>query len=94
MMDSKQRARLRAMANGMEPVVHIGKDGVASGVVKQTDEALKARQLVKGTVQQNCAVGAREACRALADATGAEPVAAIGRKFVLYRRNEELPGIL
>ncbi|MFZ5974446.1 MAG: YhbY family RNA-binding protein [Bacillota bacterium] len=93
MMDSKQRARLRGLANGLEPVIHIGKDGIAPGVIQQTDEALKARQLVKGTVQQNCGSGAREACRVLAEATGAEPIAVIGRKFVLYRRNGELPCI-
>ena len=93
MMESKRRARLRALANGMEPIVHVGKDGIVPGVIRQTGEALAARQLIKGSVQQNCGIGAREACRILAEATGSEPVSAIGRKFVLYRRNSELPGI-
>lgn len=92
-MKSKIRARLRSLANGLDPVIHVGKDGLAQGVIQQTDEALTARQLVKGTVQLNSGIDAREACRLLADATGAEPVAAIGRKFVLYRRNDELPCI-
>jgi RNA-binding protein len=93
MLNSRQRARLRALASTMEPVVHVGKDGLAPGVVRQTDEALAARQLIKGTVQQNSDIDAREACRALAEETGAEPVAAMGRKFVLYRRNGDLPAI-
>lgn len=93
MINSKRRARLRALANGIEPVIHVGKDGIAPGVIRQTDEALEARQLIKGSVQQNCGLDAREACRMLAEATGSEPVSAIGRKFVLFRRNEELPGI-
>jgi len=87
MLTSKQRAKLRAMAQREEPIVHIGKDGITDNVIKQADQALEARELVKGTVQQNCALDARQACDELSKAVGAEAVSVLGRKFVLYRES-------
>jgi RNA-binding protein len=93
MLTSKQRAGLKAMANSLDTILYIGKSGVTDNVVVQTDEALSARELIKGSVQQNAPLSAREALEALAEATGAEPVAAAGRKFVLYRPKPENPVI-
>ena len=52
-MTSKQRAYLRGLANTMEPIIHVGKDGVNENMVKQASDALEARELIKGTVLQN-----------------------------------------
>jgi len=52
MLTSKQRAALKAMANSLEPIIHVGKAGVTDNVIMQADEALTARELIKGTVQQ------------------------------------------
>ena len=93
MLTSKQRAALRAMANTVEPILFIGKAGMTPNIITQTDDALTARELIKGSVQQSAPVTAREALEALCDATKAEPVSASGRKFVLYRRNEKEPVI-
>ena len=49
-MTSKQRAYLRGLANTMEPIIHVGKDGVNENMVKQASDALEARELIKGTV--------------------------------------------
>lgn len=92
-MTSKQRARLRAMANSMEPIILIGKEGITENLVKQVEDALTARELIKGSIQRNCDLSAKEALHALAQRLGAEPVQFIGRKFTLYRRNEEKPVI-
>ncbi|MFA5675396.1 MAG: YhbY family RNA-binding protein [Christensenellales bacterium] len=93
MIDSKQRAALRAMANTLEPILYIGKAGVTDSVIAEADDALLARELIKGSVQQNAPIGAREALDALCKATDAQPVSASGRKFVLYRRNDKEPVI-
>ena len=93
MLTSKQRAQLRAMANELEPIVHIGKDGIGENLVKQANDALKARELVKGRVLENSLLTAREACDRLAATCRAEPVQVIGSKFVLYKRNEQKPKI-
>jgi RNA-binding protein len=93
MLSSKQRASLRRVANGLETILYIGKGGVTASVITQTDEALLARELIKGSVQQNAPLSAKEALEALCEATGAEPVMASGRKFVLYRPKPENPVI-
>lgn len=88
-MTGKERAQWRAKAQHLDPIVHIGKDGITDGVVRQVDEALTARELIKGSVQQNSDLTARDACDLLAQAAGAEPISVIGRKFVLYRYSPE-----
>ena len=87
-MTSKQRAYLRGLANTMEPIVHVGKDGVNDNMVRQLSDALEARELVKGTVLQNSPVTAREAIAALCEGANAEPVQCIGNRFVVYRARE------
>ncbi len=89
MLTGKQRAKLRGMAQHMEPIIHIGKEGIAQNLIKQADDALCARELIKGTVQQNCPLSAREAMEQLCEAAGAQPVSTLGRKFVMYRQAEE-----
>ena len=84
-MNSKQRAMLRGMANTMETILYIGKDGVVPGTIKQASDALEARELIKCAVQQGCPLTAREA---------AEPVQCIGRRFVMYRPSKDNPRIV
>ena len=85
-MTTKQRAILRGMASRLEPVLHIGKDGISDNTVKQCWDALEARELIKATVLENAPLTAKEACDMLCERTHAEPVQVIGRRFVLYRQ--------
>ena len=93
MLTGKQRAALKALANEIEPVIFVGKAGVTDNVIKQADDALTARELIKGTVQQSSPVCAREALETITEQTGAEQVFSSGRKFVLYRPRPKDPGI-
>ena len=93
-MTSKQRAYLRGLANTLEPIVHVGKGGMADTIVKQADDALTARELIKGKVLETAPESAREAAEALAAATNAAVVQVIGRTFVLYRPTPEEPKIV
>lgn len=93
MLTSKQRATLRAMANNLDPIIYVGKSGLSDNIITQVDEALTARELVKGTVQQNAPVSAAEMANEMAKATGAEAVSSSGRKFVLYRARPKEPTI-
>ena len=88
-MTTKQRAKLRAMCNTMEPVLQIGKDGITDNLVKQCWDALEARELIKVTVQKNAPLDAREACAELCQRVHAEPVQVIGNRFVIYRQARE-----
>ena len=90
MMTTRQRAALRAMCNTMEPVLHIGKDGITDNLVKQCWDALEARELIKVTMQKNAPFdSAREACDALCARVHAEPVQTIGSRFCIYRQARE-----
>lgn len=93
-MTSKQRAMLRSMANTIEVILYVGKDGVNAGVIKQAFDALEARELIKCTVQQGAPLTAREALDQLCAAVGAEPVQCIGRRFVMYKPSRENPRIV
>ena len=85
-LTSKQRAYLRGLANDMEPIVHIGKEGIVPTLVKQCYDALEARELVKVQVMKNAPYETREACDLLCEQVHAEPVQCIGYRFVLYRK--------
>ena len=90
-LTGKQRAQLRAMANELEPIVHIGKDGIGENLVKQANDALEARELIKGRVLENSMYTAREAAEELKVAARCEVVQVIGTKFVLYRETHAKP---
>ncbi len=88
-LTSKQRAQLRGLANGIDTILHIGKDGIGANLVAQADSALEARELIKGRVLEGSGMTAREAAEALAVAARAEVVQVIGTKFVLYRPSHD-----
>lgn len=87
MLTSKQRAFLRGMANSYDTILMVGKGGIPETLVKQADDALKARELIKGKVLENCEYSSREAADLLAEKTNSDVVQVIGSKFVLYRCN-------
>ena len=86
-LTSKQRAQLRGIANGIDTIVHIGKDGINDNLIKQANDALEAREIIKCKVLENSMLTAREACSQLAKLTRIEEVQVIGTKFVLYRQH-------
>ena len=89
-LTSKQRAQLRGLANTIDTIIHIGKDGIGENLVKQTEDALEARELIKGRVlENNMEYDARLAAEELAKRTRSEVVQVIGSKFVLYRMQHD-----
>ncbi len=89
MLTSKQRAYLRGMANSYEVILYIGKGGLNDAILKQADDALEKRELIKGGLLENAPVSVREAADSIAEAVGADVVQVIGRKFILYRESKE-----
>ena len=69
-LTSKQRAQLRGLANSLDVIVHIGKDGISENLVKQADEALEARELIKCRVLENSLYTAREAVASITPIIG------------------------
>ena len=93
MLTSKQRAYLRGLANGLDPILRMGKGGLSDAMIRQADDALTARELLKGKALETAPISAIETAQAIAEAVGAEVVQVVGRTFVLYRRNEKEPQI-
>ena len=89
MLTSKERAELRAKSNPLETTLMVGKDGVTDAVAAEADRQLTARELVKGKVLESALMSPREVSDAICEATGAEGVACVGNKFVLYRFSEK-----
>ena len=89
MLTSKQRAKLRSMANEMPALFQIGKDGITENMITQLNDALEARELIKITILQNSSVVAKEVIAELCKSLRSEPVQCIGRKMVIYRRSKK-----
>ena len=88
-MTGKERAKLRAIANSYETILYVGKNGIGDDLVKQADDALEAREMIKGKVHETCELTAREVCNELCGRLNAEPIQVIGTKFVMYRQNKD-----
>lgn len=89
MLNSKQRAQLRALANSIDAIFQVGKSGMNDQLNKQVDEALEARELIKLRVLETSPQPVREVADTIAEAVGADVVQVIGSRFVLYRESKE-----
>lgn len=89
MITSKQRAYLRKLAHGVEPIFQIGKDGVSEKLTEEIGKALDKREIVKVHILDSALLDTRETCDMIAKELGAEAVQAIGNKFTLYREASE-----
>ena len=89
MLNSRQRAQLRGLANSMETILQVGKSGVTENTVKQVVDALEARELIKLRTLETCPTSPRETAEEIAEKTGADVVQVIGTRFVLYKESKD-----
>lgn len=89
MITGKQRAYLRKMAHTLEPIFQIGKEGLTDAFIDGVDKALTKREILKVHILETALLDTRETCDEVARRLGAEPVQAIGNKFIIYRRSDE-----
>ena len=95
MLTSKQRAYLRSLAVNEDTILMVGKSGMSPEVIKQADDALEKRELIKGRVLvETSPLPPREAAEDIARQTGSDVVQVIGSKFVLYRKKKKDPKIV
>ena len=93
MITSKQRAYLRGLANTMDPIFQVGKGGVEEAFLKQLEDALEARELIKIKVLENSGLTAREVSDEICSRIGCEGIQAIGSKLVIYKQSKKKPKI-
>ncbi|HLR21736.1 MAG TPA: ribosome assembly RNA-binding protein YhbY [Tissierellaceae bacterium] len=89
MLTGKQRSYLKSLAHDLEPIFQIGKHGLSENFVKQVEEALETRELIKIKILQNSVLEPKETAIELAERANGEFVQSIGSKFVLYKESEE-----
>ena len=95
MINNKERAILRALANKMPATFHLGKEGVTPEFTAAIRDALEARELIKIDVLNNCEWGVKEAAETVSQRTNSHVVQVIGGRFVLYRKSRTVKkGIL
>ena len=94
MLTSKQRAYLRALANSYDSLFQIGKGGVSDTLIKQVEDALKKRELIKLNSLENCPNTPREVADEIAIKAKCDVVQVVGRKMIFYKRNNEDPKII
>ncbi len=93
MITGKQRAYLRGLANNMDPIFQIGKNGIEETFLNQLEEALEARELIKIKVLENSGLNTREASNEICEKINCEGIQAIGSKIVLYKKSSKKPKI-
>lgn len=89
MLTGKQRAFLKSMANTIDPIFQLGKNGVTESFVKQIEDALEVREIIKIKVLNNSLLDPTEVANQIAEEIDAEFVQSIGSKFVLYKESKE-----
>ena len=87
-MTSKERAKLRAEANGLDPIFQIGKEGVTDAVIAQIEDTFNTRELFKIKVHlESSPEGPKEIAQKISEATGCDVVQVIGGTIVVFRIN-------
>ena len=89
MLTSHQRANLKSIANQIDTIVTVGKNGINEDLIKQVQDALTAREIIKGQVLPSSPKGVQESADEIASKTLSQVVQVIGKKFVLYKNNPE-----
>ncbi|MBC7088379.1 MAG: ribosome assembly RNA-binding protein YhbY [Tissierellales bacterium] len=89
MITGKQRSYLKKIANNTESIFQIGKNGITENFIKQVDEALNAREIVKINILKNSELDNQEIIEILTERLKAEFVQSIGRKITIYRESKD-----
>jgi len=89
MLTNKQRSYLRALANNIDAIFQVGKNGINDNLVQQVRDALETRELVKITVLKSASLDTRDIYDQFIKLTFAEPVQVVGNRFVLYKQSRE-----
>lgn len=87
MFTSKERSKLRSLAQNLQPIGQVGKGGISENMIKSFSDALEARELIKISVLNNTEESARDIAISLEQLLNAQTVEVIGKKIVLYRRS-------
>jgi RNA-binding protein len=89
MLTGKQKRFLRSKAHHLDPIFQVGKGGVNENMIKQIDDVLEKRELIKVSVLQNCEDDRYDVAEQISEGARAELVQVIGHTIVLYKESKE-----
>lgn len=89
MLTGKQRSYLKGQAHNLDPLFQLGKSGLSENFLRQVEEALETRELIKIKILQNCDLDPTETANEIVEELGAEFVQSIGSKFVIYKESKK-----
>ncbi len=93
-ISSKQRAYLKSLAQKIDPIFQIGKNGITPELTEAISLALEARELVKVSVLNNCLLDPKYISGVISERTHSIPVQVIGKKIIFYRASKKSPKII
>lgn len=88
-MTSKQRAYLKSLASNISPIFQIGKSGISTNLIKQLNDALEARELIKISVLETAPETVKSLALEISEKTNSILVQTIGNKIILYRQRKQ-----
>lgn len=89
MINSKQRAYLKSLANNINPIFQIGKSGITPEIIEAVSLSIDKREIIKVSILNNCTEDIKYVASALGDRTKSEVVQIIGKKIILYKESKE-----
>ena len=89
MITTKQRSKLKVLANTLKPAVIVGKGELTENIIKEIEVALYHRELVKVSSLKSCELSAKAMCAQVCETLGCEPVLCVGNRFVVYKRSDK-----
>ena len=88
-LTSKQTKYLRGLGHHLSVLAMVGREGMTKTVITAVEEVLRAHELVKIKIQNNCPFDRKEAARQLSEATDATVVQVLGKTVLLFRENND-----
>jgi len=93
MLTGKQRRYLRSLGHELRPVVQVGKEGIADGLVAAIEQALSDHELIKIKIGEGAELDREEAANTIAARTRSEVAQVLGNTVLLFRADPDDPQI-
>ncbi|MDH5298987.1 MAG: ribosome assembly RNA-binding protein YhbY, partial [Desulfobulbaceae bacterium] len=86
-----QIRHLRGLGHHLKPLAMLGREGITDNLIKAVEEVLNAHELIKVKIQENFPDDRHVGAEAVARACSAALAQVLGRTFLIYRPNPDLP---
>ena len=88
-LTSRQNKYLKGLGHHLSVMAMVGREGISQSVLTAIEDVLRAHELVKIRMQNNCPFDRQELAKRLSTATGGSVVQVLGKTILLYRENDD-----